>query len=117
MYKKGCIYEAHHFPVLCKECRLLLHTSTPGHFFEFSFLWGSFQICHILLMWEKVGYMLLILIPTRLYVMPKKYVKPQIKKPHVHASQMVTQTYLLYKKKYYSGLKTQIQATLNEIIR
>lgn len=25
-------------------------------FFEFSFLWGSFQICHILLMWEKVGY-------------------------------------------------------------
>lgn len=49
--------------------------------------------------------------------MPKKYVKPQIKKPRVHASQMVTQTYLLYENKYYSGLKTQIQATLNEIIR
>lgn len=26
-------------------------------------------------------------------------------------------TYLLYENKYYSGLKTQIQATLNEIIR
>lgn len=114
MYKKGCIYEAHHFPVLCKECRLLLHTSTLGHFFEFSFLWGSFQICHILLMWEKVGY---IFNTNQTICHAKKYVKPQIKKTRVHASQMVTQTYLLYENKYYSGLKTQIQATLNEIIR
>lgn len=83
-------------------------------FFEFSFLWGSFQICHILLMWEKVGY---IFNTNQTICHAEKYVKPQIEKPRVHASQMVTQTYLLYKKKYYSGLKTQIQATLNEIIR
>lgn len=112
MYKKGCIYEAHHFPVLCKECRLLLHTSTLGHFLEFTFLWGlgSFQICHMLLMWEKVSY---IFNTNQTIHVRKKH----IKKTCVHVSQMVTQTYLLYKKKYYSGLKAQIQATLTEIIR